>query len=548
MTRALIPALLGLCLTASPVLAQHDHGMSPSSVDAPPLYPDLGTWSHKVSATPEAQRYFDQGLRLYYGFNHDEAIRAFREAARLDPACAMAWWGIAAAAGPNINLPMDEAGARTANAAIAQAVALAPHASAAEQAYIAALATRYSAEPGARRAALDTAYSVAMRKLRKRYPADADAGALFAESLLDLNPWNQWTRDGKPNPGTLEAVATLEAVLKRQPQHPGANHFYIHAVEASDDPARALPAARRLERLVPGAGHLVHMPSHIYARTGRYDDALERNRVAAAVDEKYIAEQRPQGVYPLMYYNHNIQFIWFSAMMEGRSAEALAAARKITGNVPGEMIAQMPMLELVPPYPILTLVRFGRWDEALAEPLPPPSQRYASGLFHYARGEAFAAKGEGEPAAAELDSLRAAAALVPADMLISINRGTQLLRIAALALAGEIAARKGDTESAVARLREAVAAEDDLHYDEPPTWCYPVRHTLGAVLLKAGRAKDAEAVYRDDLRRHPGNGWSLLGLSQSLSAQGRTADARATDARFRRAWARADVMLTASAW
>jgi tetratricopeptide (TPR) repeat protein len=443
---------------------------------------------------------------------------------------------------------MDEAGAKTANAAIAQAVALAPHVSPAEQAYIAALATRYSADPGASRAALDTAYSVAMRKLWKRYPADADAGALFAESLLDLNPWNQWTRDGKPNPGTPEAVATREAVLTRQPRHPGANHFYIHAVEASDDPARALAAAKRLEALVPGAGHLVHMPSHIYARTGRYADALERNKVAAAVDEKYIAEQKPQGVYPLMYYNHNIQFIWFSAMMEGRSAEALAAARKITGNVPGEMIAQMPMLELVPPYPVMTLVRFGRWDEALAEPLPPPSQRYASGLYHYARGVAFAAKGQRESAAAELDSLRAAAALVPADMLISINRATLLLRVAALALAGEIAARSGETESAVARLREAVAAEDDLHYDEPPTWCYPVRHTLGAVLLKAGRAKEAEAVYRDDLRRHPGNGWSLLGLSQALSAQGHTADAKAVDAHYRKAWSNADVALTASAW
>ena len=541
--------LSGLLLVAPPALAQHDHGMMPAaSTSAPPLFTDLGSWTHKVTASPGAQKYFDQGLRLYYGFNHAEAIRAFREAARLDPACAMAWWGIAAAAGPNINMPMDGAGAQLANEAIAKANVLSPRAGPAERAYIAALATRYSKAPSASRAALDTAYCFAMRKLSKRYPADPDAATLCAESILDLNPWNQWAHDGSPNPGTLEAVRMLEGVLKKHPEHPGANHFYIHAVEASDNPGRALAAAKRLETLVPGAGHLVHMPSHIYARTGRYDEARQRNRVAVAVDEKYLAEQKPEGVYPLMYYSHNIQFIWFTAMMEGRSEEALAAARKVVGNIPSEMLAQMSMLEFVPPYPALTLVRFGRWDEALEEPLPPPSQRYASGLVHYARGVAFAAKGRFGPANAELDSVRAMASAVPADMAISINFAAPLLRIASSALAGEIATRQGNTDSGVRLLKLAVATEDSLHYDEPPTWPYPVRHTLGAVLLKAGRARDAEAVYRDDLRRHPENGWSLNGLAHALRAEGREADAVAVDARLHKAWAHSDVTPTASAY
>ena len=549
MNRGLFASLAGLLLVASPALAQHGDDMAKmAGTSPPPLFSDLGTWTHAVTATSEAQKYFDQGLRLYYGFNHAEAIRAFREAARLDPACGMAWWGIAAAAGPNINMPMDDAAAKTASEAIAQAKDLAPGATPAEQAYIAALAARYSTDPKASRAALDTAYCDAMRKLTKRFPDDADAATLFAESILDMNPWNQWTHDGKPNPGTLEAVATLERVIKQHPEHPGANHFYIHAVEASDDPARALASAKRLETLEPGAGHLVHMPSHIYARTGRYAEALERNRVAVAVDEKYIAEQKPEGAYPLMYYNHNIQFIWFTATMEGRSEEALAAARKMAGNVPADMISQMPMLEFIPPYPVITLVRFGRWDEALREPLPPASERYVMGIFHYARGVAFAAKGQFEPATTELDSVRAIAAGVPVDMPISINWARPLLRVASNALAGEIATRQGETEAGLRWLRFAVAAEDSLHYDEPPTWCYPVRHTLGAALLKAGRAQDAEAVYRADQRRHPGNGWSLNGLAQALRAQGRAKEAAVAEMQFKAAWAHADVKLAASAY
>ena len=553
MTRGVLVTALALLASAlfaaTPSLAQHDHDMLTGHASgSPPLYPDLGSWTRKVTATPGAQKFFDQGLRLYYGFNHAEAIKAFLEAARIDSNCAMAWWGVAAAAGPNINLPMDDAGAKIAIGAITRAQLLASRASAVDQAWIAAMATRYSPDAKASRASLDSAYCNAMRKLSQRYPDDADAGALFAESILDLNPWNQWAHDGKPNPGTLEAVAALEAVMKRYPEHPGANHFYIHAVEASDDPSRALGAAKRLETLVPGAGHLVHMPSHIYARTGRYADALERNKIAVAVDEKYIAEQKPEGIYPLMYYNHNIQFIWFSAMMEGRSEEALAAARKMAGNVPAELIAQMSMLEFVPPYPIMTLVRFGRWEQTLQEPLPPVSERYASGMFHYARGVADAAMNKFDNARAELDSVRAMAASVPSDMQVSINFAAPLLRVATQALAGEIASRNGQPDDGVRWLSLAVAAEDSLHYDEPPTWCYPVRHALGAAMLRAGRAKEAEAVYREDLRRHPENGWSLAGLVQALKQQGRKAAATAAEARCRRAWAHADIQLATSAY
>ncbi len=550
MNRTLSTCLTGLLLATTPAIAQHEHAHEMASAPAasPPLFADLGSWTHTVTASPAAQKYFDQGLRLYYGFNHAEATRAFREAARLDPACAMAGWGIALSAGPNINMPMDDAGAMIAIEAIRHALALAPRTAAADQAYIAALAKRYSADPRASRSALDTAYCAAMRKLSKALPGDPDAAVLFAESVLDLNPWNQWAHDGTPNPGTLEAVSTLERVLKQRPDHPGANHFYIHAVEASGDPARALGAAKRLETLVPGAGHLVHMPSHIYARVGRYDDALQRNKVAVAVDEKYIAEQKPEGAYPLMYYNHNIQFIWFSAMMEGRSEEALAAARKMAGNLPADMIAQMPMLEFVPPYPVMTMVRFGNWDAVLHEPLPPTSQSYASGMAHYARGVALAAKGQFDDATTELDSVHVAATNVPANMAISINFAPPLLRVASNALAGEIATRRGQTGDGVRLLQLAVSMEDSLHYDEPPTWCFPVRHSLGAALLKAGRTKQAEAVYREDLRRHPANGWALTGLAQALRGQGREKEADRVDASFKQAWARADVRLTASAY
>jgi tetratricopeptide (TPR) repeat protein len=539
-----------LLLLASPALADPAATADAPAADTrPPLYSDLGTWSHSVTTNVRnAQKFFDQGLRLCYGFNHDEAIRAFKEAARLDPNCAMAWWGVAYAAGPNINLPMDDDHAKIANDAIAQAKALAKNASEPERAWINALSARYSTNPKVSRGSLDSAYARAMHALAEKYPDDVDAAALAAEAGLDLNPWNQWTIDGRANPGTYEIVASLEAILAKHPEHPGANHFYIHAVEASDHPERANAAAQRLETLVPGAGHLVHMPSHIYARTGRYEDAVQRNRVAAAVDEKYIAEEKPQGLYPLMYYTHNLQFIWFCAGMEGRSAESIAAARKCAGNLPAEMIGQMPMLELAPPYPILALVRFGRWNDVLAEPPLNPAWHYARAMDHYARGLAHAGLGDFPAAQAELDSVNALTRLVPADQPVSINLALPLMRLASQTLAGEIARKQKKTDDAVKQLRAATAVEDSLHYDEPPTWYFPVREALGQALLDAGKAKDAEAVFREDLRRHPENGWSLYGLGAALRAQGNAAEAEKVDARFRKAWANADVTLSASVY
>jgi tetratricopeptide (TPR) repeat protein len=531
---------------ATPALAQHmgDGGGAPAS--PPPLFEGMGAWTRKVTtSSPEAQKYFNQGLTLCYGFNHDEGIRSFREAVRLDPTCAMAWWGIAYAAGPNINMPMDPDHAKIALDAATMAKSLAKGGTAVERELIDAVAARYSPDSTVSRTGLDSLWARNMKALSKRHPDDPDAATIAAEAMLDLNPWNQWTLDGKPNPGTLEAVAMLEAVLKKWPDMPAANHFYIHAVEASPNPERALVPAARLEKLVPGQGHLVHMPSHIYARVGRYDDAIKRNEVAVAVDEKYIADQKPQGIYPLMYYNHNIQFIWFSSMMEGRSAEALSAARKMAGNVPPEVIAEIPLLEFLTPYPVCAMARFGKWDDIIAEPMPPPTQHYATAMFHYIRGLAYAAKGDAKSARVESDSLNAIAPTIPIDLQISINLGSRLLRVASQDLAGHIAVAEKRPDDAVKSLRAAIAVEDSLHYDEPPTFPWSIRPRLGAVLMSMGRAKEAEDAYRGDLRRHPENGWALRGLANALRAQKKDADAEAVEARFRKAWARADVTLSA---
>jgi tetratricopeptide (TPR) repeat protein len=337
-------------------------------------------------------------------------------------------------------------------------------------------------------------------------------------------------------------------VLRTHPDHAGACHYYIHAVEASPTPERALAASERLGLLVPGAGHLVHMPSHIYARVARYDDALHSNERAVALDEEYLTAQKPAGVYGLMYYNHNIHFIWFASIMQGRSAKALAAARKIAGNLTPEIVAMVPMIEHVPAIGAATLARFGRWEEVLREPQPPRAQRYATGSWHWARGLAYAGLGQLGPARTALDSLQAAHASLPPDLMIVLNNGKQLLRIASGSLAGAIATREKRWDDAVRHLQAAIATEDSLHYDEPPTWYFPVRHQLGATFLAAGRAAEAEAAYRADLARHPGNGWSLFGMSQALRVQNKTAEATEFETRFRKEWARADVTLTASAY
>lgn len=541
----IVPLLVVLAGVAS---AASDHGgHAPPPAGRPALLDGLGRHVHPVTtANPEAQRYFDQGLRLVYAFNHDEAIRAFREAARLEPDCAMAWWGVAFAAGPNYNLPIDAERDRAAREAMATAVALAPKASAAEQDYIAALAKRYARPSGGDRKALDRAYADAMRDVARKHPADLDAATLFAESLMVLRPWALWTLDGTAQPGTVEIVETLEGVLAKDPDHLGANHYYIHAVEASPHPEGALPSAQRLAALAPGAGHLVHMPSHVYMRVGRYADAAEANRRAIVADERYIEETGAQGVYPMMYYPHNIHFLWSAASMEGRSAEAIAASRKLTAQLSPEALREMPMLELFAPTPVFALARFGRWDELLVTPAPGEEFQVVSGMWHYTRGLALAATGKLDEAEREQAAVARLAAAVPADRIIGDNQPARRhLEVAAAELAGDIAARRGRADEAVRSLEEAVRLEDQLPYTEPPAWWRPARHVLGAVLLESGRSTEAEVVYREDLRRNPGNGWSLLGLSRSLRERN-PQDARATKARFKQAWANADVPIASS--
>lgn len=512
-----------------------------------PLFEGLGDLHHPVTTSSElAQRYFDQGLKLVYAFNHDEARRAFEEAARLDPGLAMAHWGIALTLGPNINQPADQAREEAAIEALAKARALAASASEAERAYIDALAARHGEAPASDRAELDRAYADAMRALARRLPDDLDASTLFAEALMDMRPWDLWTTDGRPQPGTEEIVATLDDVLRRDPEHIGANHYFIHAVEASPAPERALPSAERLGDLAPGAGHLVHMPSHIFFRVGRYADASAANERAAEVDRRYIREQRPEGIYPRMYFPHNLHFLSVSASMEGRSAAALGAARELLAVVTDDEVHHMKMLEMFRPAALFVLARFGRWDDILAEPAPPAEQRYTTGIWRYARGLALAATGRLDEATREARALRELSSASLGGVTIGRNRAKDLLEIASLVLESRLASQRGEAGAAVRLLQAAVQIEDTLRYFEPPDWPEPVRLALGAELLKAGRPRDAEAVYLDDLRRNPENGWSLLGLSQALRAQGKEEEAAAAHQRFERAWARADVELSGS--
>jgi tetratricopeptide (TPR) repeat protein len=519
--------------------------MTPVSV---PLFDNLGRHHHAVTtSSPLAQRYFDQGLRLVYAFNHDEARRAFEQAARLDPSLSMAHWGVALTLGPNINLPADPAREQAAYEAVQRALATMGGASPKEQAYIRALAIRYAETPGEDRRVRDRAYADAMRELAHAYPDDLDAATLFAEALMDLRPWDLWTRDGEPQPGTEEIVATLESVLARNPDHPGANHYYIHAVEASPHPERALPSADRLVALMPGAGHVVHMPSHIYMRTGRYAAASDANARAIEVDRAYLAAVRPDGVYAMMYVPHNIQFLAVSSLFEGRRGVALRAAREAAAAVSDSMVESMPMLQSFRIMPYLVLVRFGAWDAILTEPAPPAEQPHVAAIHRWARGIALARSGRAEEAVAEQARFEAARDAVPADLtLVGNNHATTVLEVASRMLAGEIAAAHGRTDEAVAALSEAAAAEDSLAYGEPPDWPLPARHALGAVLLAASRAEEAERVYTEDLRRNPENGWALLGLEQSLRMQGRGAKADVVHDRLQRAFARADVTPPAS--
>jgi tetratricopeptide (TPR) repeat protein len=544
----IVPLLtVGACST-EPGRGAMEHGGHVARDGAPVLYETLGTYSYPITAaSPQAQRWFDQGLRLVYAFNHNEAQRAFREAARLDPQCAMCFWGIAITEGGNYNHPTDADRETKALGAVQAAQQRAGHVKPQERALIQAVAKRHSADPAAKREDLDKAYADAMREVARQFPDDLDAATMFADAAMNLRPWNLWLPDGKPQPGTDEIVQTLERVLAKNPNHPGAIHLYIHAVEASTAPGRAEAAADRLLKLMPGAGHIVHMPSHIYWRVGRYTDAVSSNTAAVAADREYFKTAQPSPIYRGLYHPHNIDFIWQSASMQGNSASTLRAAREFAGNAPPEMIKAMPDMETAPFAPTAALLRFGRWDEVLQLQAPPKEWLYTTGVWHYARGIAYNAKGQAAEARRELGELEKLLATVPAERTVAFFfRAKNMLGLAANVLGGEIAAKTGDGVSAERLLRAAVAEQDTHWFTEPPPWYYPVRQSLGAVLLQYGKPADAEAVYREDLKRNPGNGWSLFGLAQSLRAQGKTADAARVDAEFRRAWSAADVTLASS--
>ena len=509
------------------------------------LFDNLGTLHHEITTTSElAQKYFDQGLRLVYAFNHEEAITAFTEASRLDPDAPMPYWGVALSLGPNINSAMDAKAETRAADAIHKAAARLVMATPRERAYVEALATRYSSKKSSSRKGRDEAYAKAMRRLASEFPDDVDAAVLFAESMMVLRPWDYWRADGRPQPGTEDIVATLEAALGRDPNHPGACHYYIHAVEASPDPQRALACATRLPSLMPGAGHLVHMPAHIFMRVGRYRDASERNVHAATVDREYLLHHPLEGNYATGYYAHNLHFLNASLAMEGRSVEAAQVARDLLGKISVDEIAKEPSLEWYAPTLLLTMARFGQWGELIRQPPPPKELRFTTGLWHYVRGLAFAATTRFGSAEGELLNLRKSLKALARVKTTEGKLSRTLLKVAERVLVGEMAARRGEYEAGIQALREALQLEATLPYSEPPFWFQPVRHNLGAMLLLAGRPGDAESVYREDLRLNPENGWALHGLVHSLQAQRK--DAAQEEARLRTAWAQADIALTGS--
>lgn len=551
--------LTGLVWAGAPKSVAHEtsqqHYSKAEQYDQPgpdgslaPRLLNLGKHAFPVTTrSGNAQLFVNQGINLAYGFNHAEAGRAFREAARLDPDCAMAYWGEALVLGPNINARMDPEHEADAYRLAQKALALKAKVSEREQAYIEALAQRYSgrAEDRGKR---DRAYADAMRTLHQQFPDDLDAAVLFAESMMDLHPWDYWTVDGQPRAGTEETMKVLQSVMARNPDHPGALHLWIHVMEATRNPERAEAAADRLLHLVPAAGHLVHMPSHIYARVGRYADAAGSNQLAVGADEDYITQCRVQGFYPVSYYPHNIHFLWFAETMRGRSGPAIEAARKTASKLTPGVLRDAPGLQFFAAVPEQSLVRFGKWEEILREPRPGYDGPLVVGLWHFARGMAYSAKQQPDKAKAELDSLRKLAAdpEVAKIALWTPNSVTKILSIGVAVLEGDLAARKGDYEQAIAFLDEGARLEDGLAYFEPPDWGIPVRHVLGAVLLEAGRPGEAETVYWQDLRRNPENGWALFGLGQALRAQGKNEQAIVIEERFQRAWADADIKLAAT--
>ena len=503
------------------------------------LVTGLGDLQHPVSThNPQAQQFFDQGLRFIYAFNHDEAARSFQHAAELDPTLAMAYWGVAEAVGPNYNDPADPDRYKRAHEAVQRAVDLASSASPSEQAYIQALAKRYPADPASdlKKAADD--YRDAMRQLVSEFPDDLDAATLFAEAGMNLHPWGLWHTDGTPEAGTEEIVSTLESVIKRDPNHLGAIHYYIHAVEASSSPERALAGANKLAALAPGAGHIVHMPAHVYIRTGDYDAAIKTNEKAAEVDRAYIKATGVQGIYPMMYYSHNLHFIAMCAAMNGNYLESRKNADLLTQNV-GPHVKDMPPLEGFMTIPVAVEIRFHHWSELLKMPQPDPAMKTATVFWHFAHGLALAGTDKVTEAEAEYKIVSDAEDATPPDVIFQMpinNKAKDILEIAKDVLGAKIAMGKKDSAGAIAMLRDAVAIQDTLKYGEPPDWFYPVRESLGGALLMSGDATGAEKVFRADLDRNPRNPRSLWGLRQALLQQKREYDAGFIQKEFEASW------------
>lgn len=527
-------------LCALTFIAADPHGVAP--IKPVSLMPGLGQHHHPVATEVEqAQRFFDQGLSLLYAFNHDHAARSFRRAAELDPNLAMAYWGIALVLGPNYNLPHVEPDqAKAAYEALERAIELSMAAPEHERAYIQALSKRYSANANAGGAQLALAYSNAMRDLSRNFPDDLDAATLFAESIMNRKPWKLWSATGTPAEGTEEAVAMLESVLRRNPDHPGANHYYIHAVEASPHPERALPSADRLGLIAPGAGHLVHMPAHIYFRTGDYESAARANQKAITVDRIFIRQTGATGIYPMMYYSHNIHFLCAARAMQGRFVDAKQAADELVAHI-SPHVAEMPMLEAWMPMPMITLIRFRRWDDILNGAPPDAKLPITMAVWRFARAAAFAARREVESAEREHQQFVAAKRVIPAETTFSeYNTAQEVLAVAELALSARIALARNETKNALERYRAAVAMEDALNYVESPDGFLRVRESLGGVLLRLGDYAEAEKVFRADLARQRRNGRALFGLRESLRGQKNEPAARMVDLEFRAAWMHAD--------
>ncbi len=511
-----------------------------------PTLEGLGDLHYTITTSSDAaQRFFDQGLRLVYAFNHAEAIRAFEEAARLDPEAPMPHWGKALALGRNLNDSMPRERELQALESLKQAQDRSDNASEREQALIDALASRYSTDDDADRATMDAAWVDAIAKVAEQFPDDAEPATLHAAAIMNTMPWDYW-RGGKPQPGTVEAKELLEQVIAAHPDHPGAHHYYIHLMEARE-PQLAEPSADALGKLMPAAGHLVHMPAHIYIRVGRYDDAVTSNQRAIEADLDYIAQCNAQGLYPVAYYPHNIHFLWASATFGGRAELAIESADKLASEVPVEMAGSLAFLQNYLATPLFARVRFGRWQEVLDTPAPPPGQTFQKAMWHYAQGLALAATGDTGDARRQLKALgklRRSADL--AELRISFATGSDLVRLTEHLLAGEIQAARGRMSRAIDEMRSAVALQDSFRYAEPPSFHYPVRQSLGAVLLEAGQAAEAETVYRRDLEHNPHNGWSLFGLTEALRAQQRDEEANEAQQRYQEAWKSADVTLEAS--